>query len=134
MHAPSAAMRRAFVGETCDETKTSAAIPRAWAAAATPSPWLPFEAVTTPFAAWSGESNAILFDAPRNLNDPVCCRCSSLRNAPREADHSSAVSRTYGAMRSCAARIASIIRDPGLGLLDQCLTPGPALSPHFEQL
>ncbi len=38
-----------------------------------------FEAAITPRRNCSSVSERILFVAPRSLNEPVCCRCSSLR-------------------------------------------------------
>ena len=65
-------------GTPCGST-TQAGTPTSCAAKATPWPWLPADAVTTPAARDAGSSWRIAFSAPRILNAPVRCRFSSLR-------------------------------------------------------
>ena len=60
-----------------------ASTPRELAAAATPRPWFPVEDVTTPLEAMSAGRLKILFDAPRNLNDP---QSSYLRRTCQSVD------------------------------------------------
>ena len=54
--------------------------PRAAAAKATPSAWLPAEAATIPRACCFASSASRWFVAPRTLNEPVGCQHSSFRN------------------------------------------------------
>src|SRR3984957_792549 len=53
---------------------------RIFAAAATPWAWLPDENATTPPARAPSGIDDSLLKAPRNLNDPVRCSVSGLRN------------------------------------------------------
>src|SRR5690349_16815659 len=89
-----------------------AGTPRKRAACATPRPWLPPDAVTTPPAsAASGAANSRLH-APRALNEPPTCRCSSLSvtlGSPGSAHSMVGVRRTYGRMRAAAARASSSV-------------------------
>src|SRR5512146_896104 len=106
-------MRRALPGETWLETKASARTRAYWAAAATPIPWLPLEAAITPAAACSEVREKILLVAPRSLNDPVCCRFSSLKkmrtgmSGKMEDTSSRGVLSTDERMREWAARTSS---------------------------
>ena len=59
--------------------KTVARIPASRAAQATACPWLPAVAATTPAACSASDSDAIVFTAPRTLNEPVRWRFSALR-------------------------------------------------------
>src|SRR5713226_7063640 len=87
--------------------------PRQTAAQATAAPWFPLDCVTIPFAACFSVRERIAFEAPRILNEPVFCRFSHLRKscAPvmafKEEDVRTGVRWIRGAMRACAARMAS---------------------------
>src|SRR5688572_7988250 len=102
-------------------TKIVARCPVFIAANATAAPWLPPEAATTPAAGISRESRWL--NAPRALNDPACCRNSSLKTrrtsgSPKSAPSTSrtGVRRTNLAMRSAVARIACASSPSTLGV------------------
>src|SRR5882757_7247900 len=86
---------------------------RILAAAATPCAWLPDENATTPpLRAFSGIEDSLL-KAPRNLNEPVRCRTSGLRNtlAPtrsqRTGGDNKGVRTANGAITLAAASISA---------------------------
>src|SRR5581483_371685 len=89
-------------GTPCGRT-TQAGTPTSRAANATPCPWFPADAVTTPAARARGSSWRIAFRAPRILNAPVCCRFSSLRKTSRPARPEIARERSVGVCRTCGA-------------------------------
>src|SRR5258707_7749172 len=90
-----------------------AGTPRHAAAQATAAPWLPLDCVTIPFATCFSVRERIAFEAPRILNEPVLCRFSHLKKswalviAFKEAEVRTGVRWIRGAMRACAARMAS---------------------------
>jgi hypothetical protein len=63
--------------------KTVALAPSSRAAQATAWPWLPALAATTPARFSGSESVAILFTAPRILNEPVRWRFSAFSDTSR---------------------------------------------------
>src|SRR5438270_11828770 len=70
-------MRAILAGEETVGTKMRAGTPHARAAKATAAPWLPPEAAATPtLGTWRVSRFA---NAPRDLKEPACCRCSSLK-------------------------------------------------------
>ena len=81
MRAPWSRILSRFAGFTWALRNTSASMPRNFAAVATPRPWLPVEEVMTPAAAAAGLRLISLLVAPRSLNEPVRCNCSSLAKA-----------------------------------------------------
>ena len=101
-----------FAGEATAGTKIFAGTPSFIAAYATAAPWLPPEAATTPAAGTLRISR--FANAPRGLNEPVCWKSSSLSVSGMGPSPSSSprtsmigVRRTCGAIRRCAAAIAS---------------------------
>src|SRR5215470_9212021 len=77
-------------------------MPSAWAAKATAAPWLPPDAATTPAAGTSRSSR--LANAPRALNDPACCSCSSLSSSgPAGSPKSARSTLITGVRRTCGA-------------------------------
>src|SRR4029453_4800549 len=91
--------------------KISARWPRMLAANATARPKFPPDAAITPGAGTSDERS--LLNAPRGLNEPVCCMSSSFKVTRQErsktpgSSSSTGVRRTYGSIRPRAARISS---------------------------
>src|SRR3954468_8334740 len=85
---------------------------RICAAAATPCAWLPDENATTPPPRAACGIDDSLLKAPRNLNDPVRCYISGLRNtfAPtrssRAGDDSKGVRTANGASTRAAASMS----------------------------
>ena len=82
MRAPRARIFSRFAAVTCELRNTSASMPSRFAAVATPRPWLPVDEVMTPAAAAPGVRLMSLLVAPRSLNEPVVCNCSSFATAP----------------------------------------------------
>ena len=68
-------MRSRFIAGLVDGTNTSARCPRRPATWATAAPWLPPEAAMRPAAGTSARNTR--WNAPRGLNEPVCCSSSS---------------------------------------------------------
>src|SRR6266704_52085 len=68
-----------FAGEAVTGTTTVAGNPSRCAAQATPSAWLPLDAVTTPSPPPATDRAA---SAPRTLNEPVGWKLSSLSRTP----------------------------------------------------
>src|SRR2546423_15097881 len=102
-----------FTGAGFRGMTTEAGIPRHASTQATAAPLLPLDCVTIPRAASCSVSERIAFDAPRILNEPVFCRFSHLKKscAPvmafKDVDLRTGVRWILGAMRACAARMAS---------------------------
>src|SRR6266542_469220 len=69
-------MRSILAGDETVGTRIRAGTPRGLAAYATAAPWLQPEPATTPAAGIVRVSRCA--NAPRVLNEPACCRCSSL--------------------------------------------------------
>src|SRR5664280_2202290 len=85
---PIATMRSRFWRGVVDGTKMRPRMPSRWHAKATPWPWLPADAQTTPVARSSSVSWAIRLYAPRSLYDRTGCRSSRFTHtsAPVTAD------------------------------------------------
>src|SRR5690349_2232775 len=111
--APNRSTLARFTAGAFSGITTHARMPRRRAAYASAAPWLPDECVTTPRRAVASSSENTALQAPRALNAPIFCRCSHLKNSDAPACSSIAVQLitgvrwTNGAMRACAARIAS---------------------------
>ena len=73
-------MRSAFTFGELDGRKISARWPSVRAACATASPKFPPDAAMTPTSGTSEDSS--LLNAPRGLNEPVCCVSSSFKRDP----------------------------------------------------
>src|SRR3979490_1607590 len=92
---------------------------RICAAAATPWAWLPDENATTPPPRASCGIDDSLLNAPRNLNDPVRCSISGLRNtfAPTRSssadDDSNGVLIANGASTRAAASMSMDVTGSG---------------------
>src|SRR5215813_5193688 len=109
-------MRPILAGDDTVGRKIFALMPSARAAKATATPWLPPEAAVTP--AGGIRRNSRLAKAPRALNEPECCSCSSLSTSRIGANPKSApstatigVSRTWPRMRSNVSVIAAGLTD-----------------------
>src|SRR6266498_3793093 len=87
-------MRSILAGDETVGTKIRAGTPRCLAAYATAAPWLPPEAATTPAAGIARVSRCA--NAPRVLNEPACCRCSSLNVNETDCRSKSAPSMSIG--------------------------------------
>src|SRR5438128_3407871 len=89
-------------------TYTVAGRPSVAAAVATAMPWLPPDAVTT--RSGRGPDTSAL-TAPRSLNDPPRCRCSSLNTSgrPSTTARSTGVRRTYGAIAAAASATEAVV-------------------------
>ena len=70
-------MRSILAGEDTVGTKILAGMPSRCAAYATATPWLPPDAAATPAGGTSRSRRFV--NAPRALNEPAHCSCSSLR-------------------------------------------------------
>src|SRR5690606_12215399 len=124
--APSARSRATFTAGAVSGTNTSAGAPDRDAAYAKASPALPPEAATIPASGSRPSSRAARtwLNAPRALNDPVCCVSSSFSHiraagaSGAGSTSSSGVLRTRPAMRAAAAATSecAITRSPLLSL------------------
>ena len=126
--APSASTAATLFAGTSVDMHTVAFTPAARLACATARPWLPVDAVTTPFRRTSSDSDSTALVAPRSLKLPVSCWCSHFRKTsaprrrPRLNEGRRGVRKTLPAMRCLALRISvkAIIGDPrGGGALFQ---------------
>ena len=96
--APSERIRSAFTFGDVEGTKISARCPRVRAAYATASPKFPPEAAMTPTAGTSEAS--ILLNAPRVLNEPVCCISSSFSVTRQGSPNAPGSSSSTGVRRT----------------------------------
>ena len=85
-------------------TITVAGMPSRAAASATPCPWLPADAVTTPRARSSGAMRESLSAAPRSLNEPVACSDSSLSQQLSGGANTSGVLRTKSSVGAVSTK------------------------------
>src|SRR5690606_33440289 len=121
--APARRIASAFGLAVPSGTNTMPRIPSRCIAYATAAPWLPLEAATQPARRSASSSVSSRLKAPRSLNEPVCCRFSSLRctSAPvtseKYGEESSGVRLIHGPMRAAAAAImpGSAVRSIGAG-------------------
>jgi hypothetical protein len=94
---------------------TVAATPSSCAASASAIPWLPPLTPTTPAARASADSERILANAPRALNEPVRCNSSSFtvvgtpNSADRPGEGTVGVRSTRPSSTVAAARTSSMV-------------------------
>ncbi|MNV42507.1 hypothetical protein D3C71_1341830 [compost metagenome] len=105
--APWRPMLASFAATAPSGTTTWQAIPRVRAASANAAPWLPEEWVTTPRRACASSSAQTALQAPRNLNAPLRCRCSALKNTVAPVIASSVRERSTGVTQACTAMRAA---------------------------
>src|SRR5512135_2655380 len=108
--APSASVFCIFTRGASAGITIVAGTPSRRAAQATPCAWLPDENATTPALRCAASSCARRLYAPRNLNEPMCCRVSSLSRTRPPVSSSSGVSASSGVRRAWPSRRAAAAR------------------------
>src|SRR5882757_2455492 len=109
--APNRRMAATFTGDAVSGTNTMPRPPSTESARATPSPWLPEEAVTTPRSRCSAVSVRTLASAPRALNEPVRCRCSHLTSASAPSSSATPWKVASGVSVRCSRILGAISSD-----------------------
>src|SRR6185437_111724 len=109
-------MRSTLAGDDTVGTKIRAGTPSSRAAYATATPWLPPDAAATPAGGTARSSRFV--NAPRALNEPAHCSCSSLRvTGPARSSCTVGVLRTCGRIASRARQMSSRVN------LRYCVSP-----------